>query len=129
MKIIELNVPLYRALKVIRGDLESILKTFEEIEDKQTWIEVHIRDKNPFFANQSVRAKAEELGLILLAVKIDKAEQALSSDSFDVISLEEVNPLDVFRRRMEQDELLEDESLTQALVENFEKIVDEVKNV
>lgn len=127
IKVTELNIPLHRPLLVLRGDVTSILKDFESVEDKNTWIEVHLNDENPFHANQVIRDKAEELELILLAVKIDKTEKALHKEDFDVISLEELKPLDVFERRMEKDGL-EDEAFIKELVVNFKQIVSEVQN-
>lgn len=127
MKVTELDIPLHRPLLVIRGDVESILKEFESVEDKSTWIEVQLSDENPFHANQVIRDKAEELELILLAVKIDKTEKALHMEDFDVISLDELKPIDVFQRRMEKDNL-EDEAFIEELVVNFKQIVSEVQN-
>ena len=127
MTVRELDIPLYRPLLVLRGDVTSILKEFESIDDKSTWIEVHLNDENPFHANQVIRDKAEELELILLAVKIDKREKALHMEEFDVISLDELKPIDVFERRMEKDDL-EDEAFMQELRVNFKQIVSEVQN-
>ena len=127
MTVTELAIPLYRTLLVLCGDVTSILKDLECIEDKNTWIEVHLNDENPFHANKVIRDKAEELELILLAVKIDKTEKALHKEDFDVISLEELKPLDVFERRMEKDGL-EDEAFVKDLVVNFKRIVGEVQN-
>lgn len=127
VKVTELDVPLHRPLLVLRGDVEAITKELEKVEDKETWIEVHLKDDNPFHSNQVIREKAEELELILLAVKIDRVEQALHSADFDVISLDELNPLEVFERRMEQD-ALEDKEFTKELITNFKDIVNEVQN-
>ena len=126
MRVTELDIPLYRPLLVLRGDVNSILNDFESVDDKSTWIEVHLNDKNPFHANQVIRDKAEELELILLAVKIDRTEKSAYAEDFDVISLEELNPLEVFEHRMEKDGL-EDEAFVKELVVNFKKIVDEVQ--
>lgn len=127
MTVTELDIPLYRPLLVLRGDVTSILKDFECVEDKSTWIEVHLNDENPFHANQIIRDKAEELELTLLAVKIDKTEKALHAEDFDVISLDELKPLDLFVRRLEKDGL-EDEVFAKELVSNFQQIVNEVQN-
>lgn len=127
VKVTELDIPLHRPLLVFRGDVEAITKELKKVEDKEIWIEVHLKDDNPSHANQVIREKAEELGLILLAVKIDRVEQALHSADFDVISLDELNPLEVFERRMEQ-EALEDKEFTKELITNFKDIVNEVQN-
>jgi len=120
------EIPLFRPLKVLGGDLETVERELKMIEDQRTWIEVHLDDANPFAANQTIRDLAEELELILLAVKIDKRESALYADKSEVLSLDELKPLDVFERRLELDGL-EDESLKQALVKNFKQILNTVE--
>lgn len=129
IQVKELDIPLFRPLLVIEGDVDSIIKKLEAIEDKSTWIEIHINDVNPFLVNQTIREKAEELELILLAVKIDKKEQALHSESLNAISLDELTPLDIFQQRLEQEEsLLEDKVMTQNLITNFKEILHVVQN-
>ncbi len=127
MTVTELDIPLHRPLLVLRGNLSSILKELENVLDKSTWIEVHLNDENPFHANQVIRDKAGELELILLAVKIDRVEKILQAEDFDVISLDELNPLDVFQRRIEKD-ALKDEAFVKELVVNFKQVVNEVQN-
>lgn len=128
LDIKEVGIPLYRPLLVLRGDLESISGEMHTVEDKNTWIEVHLDDSNPFASNQTIRELAEELDLTLLAVKIDKTEQALYSDEMDVLSLDELNPIDVFNRRLELDSI-DDESLKKELIKNFKLIINEVETV
>ena len=126
LSVKELNIPLQRSLLVIRGDKESVLEELESVENKETWIEIHLDDANPFHANQVIRAKAEELGLSILALKIDTEEQRLHSKEFDVISLDELSPLDVFSKRLEKEQL-EDEVFVEKLMQNFKKILSEVE--
>jgi len=123
----EVSIPLYRSLLVLRGDTKSILEALNTVTDKESWIEVHVNDENPFYANQVIREKAEELELTLLAVKIDKSEQALCSEDFQVVSLDELTPLDLFEKRLEKEEL-QDETLRNELIKNFKNIVAEVQN-
>ena len=123
----EVNIPLYRPFLVLRGDTSTILEELNAVKEKESWIEVHVNDENPFYANQVIREKAEELGLTLLAVKIDKSEQALHREDFKVISLDELTPLDLFEKRLEKDEL-QDEALRNELIKNFKNIVAEVQN-
>ncbi len=123
----EVSIPLYRSLLVLRGDTKSILEALNAVTDKESWIEVHVNDENPFYANQVIREKAEELELTLLAVKIDKSEQALCSEDFQVVSLDELTPLDLFEKRLEKEEL-QDEALRDELIKNFKNIVAEVQN-
>ncbi len=128
LEVREIDIPLHRPLLLLRGDVTSVSTELEAIKDKSTWIEVHLNDSNPFAANQAVRELAETLGLTLLAVKIDKTEQALYSDELDVLSLDELKPLDVFERRLELD-TLDDEPLKAKLIKNFKIIVSEVETL
>lgn len=127
MRVRELDVPLYRPLLVLRGDSSFVMEQLESIDDKRTWLEVHLNDVNPFHANERIRAKAQELDLTLLAVKIDKQEQMLGVKDFDVISLDELKPIDVFERRLQKEEI-EDEAFEKELLLTFKKVVDEVQN-
>jgi len=126
IKVTELDIPLYRPLLVIRGNVGSIIKELEEIENKMTWIEVHLNDDNPFYANQLIRDKAKELELTLLAVKIERVDKSLSTKDIEVMSLDELNPLEVFEQRMDKDGL-EDKQLKIDLIKSFKKIVNEVQ--
>ena len=127
VEVRELNIPLYRPLLLLCGELEELLKNLENIKEKQTWIEVHLRDKNPFYAHQIIREKAKELELTLLALKIDKTQQPLHSQELNVLSLDELSPLEVFDRRVQKDELI-DEDLKKELVVQFKQILNEVQN-
>ena len=124
----ELEIPLHRPLVLLKGDVAAVSSELKAITDKSTWIEVHLNDSNPFASNQAIRDLAEELGLILLAVKIDRSEQALHAEDFEVISLDELRPIDVFERRLELD-AFDDEELKDELIKNFKIIVDEVETL
>ncbi len=123
----ELEIPLHRPLLVIRGNLNSIIDELNSVEDSSTWIEIHLDDKNPFFANEEIRREASKLKLTILALKIDRSEQALRSKDLDVISLDELKPIDVFNRRLNQD-AIEDKALQEVLNLEFKTIVNEVLN-
>jgi DNA repair protein SbcD/Mre11 len=125
VKVEELDIPQTRALLVIRGNLESIVKELERIEDKTSWIEIHVNDDNPMYANQSIRELASKLELTLLAVKIDKSEKALYTKKEQILSLDELTPFDVFTKRLEL-EKLEDKEFEKELNKNFQIVVSEV---
>lgn len=127
IEVQELDIPLYRPLLLLQGNLEDVSKALHVIEDKKTWIEVHLDDENPFYANESIRELAKELELTLLAVKIDKASPRLHAKDFEVLSLDELQPLEVFERRLEYDSI-EDENFKEELITHFKVIVEEVKN-
>lgn len=127
LRVKELDIPLHRPLLVLRGDLTSVLEELELVRDKRTWIEVHLSDENPTYANQLIRESAQKLELILLAVKIEQREKALHVKDFNVMSLDELTPLELFEKRIEKDEL-EDEEFIKELVTNFKELLLEVQN-
>ena len=127
INIKELDIPTFRPLLSICGDVDSIIAKLETIKDKRTWIEVNLYDKNPFYANELIRSRAKELKLTLLAVKIDKTQKALNSKDFNVISLDELNPIDLFQQRMQKDGL-DDKEFVNELMKNFKEIVMQVQN-
>ena len=125
IEVQELDIPQYRTLIVVRGNLEIITLKLEKITDKNSWIEVHVDDENPMYANQTIRELASKLKLMLLAVKIDKTEKAFYSKKTEVLSLEELTPIDVFNRRLEL-ENFEDRAFQEELSKNFQMVVSEV---
>ncbi len=125
IEVQELQIPQKRKLIVIKGDLATIIKELKNIEDKTSWIEVHIKDDNPMFANTEIRDLASNLELILLAVKIEKSEKQLKSDDLKVISLDELSVEQVFERRLALEEI-EDKEFEKELAMNFKQIVSKV---
>lgn len=125
VEIEEIEIPLYRKLQVLKGNLESIKKDLKDIEDKTTWIEIHLKDENPMYANQAIREYADEHELIILAIKTDRTEQKLKAKELKVTSLDELTPIEVFQRRLELDEL-EDEEFSKVLTRNFKEVVEKV---
>ncbi|MDC0933206.1 exonuclease SbcCD subunit D C-terminal domain-containing protein [Arcobacteraceae bacterium] len=121
----ELEVPLYRKLQVIKGDLDVIKKKLSNIEDKSTWIEIHLNDENPMYANQAIREYAQELELTVLAIKIDRTQKKLEAKELNVVSLDELSPNEVFQRRLDIEELEEKEFIDE-LTLNFKKVVEKV---
>lgn len=122
VEVEELEVPLTRKLIVLKGDCISIISELEKIEDKNAWIEVHIKDDNPLYANTKIREEATKLELLLLAVKIDKSEKQLQAKELKAISLDELSIDDVFEKRLELEEI-EDKALQEQLILNFKQVV------
>jgi len=125
VEVQELEIPLYKQLLVLKGNCESILKELKVIENKDTWIEVHLNDENPIVANQSIRDYAQEEELIILAIKIDRTEKRLEAKDLNVISLDELTPSAVFSRRLKLEEL-EDNEFSDELILNFKKVMQKV---
>lgn len=128
IEIEELEIPLFRKLIVIKGNYETIKNELSKIEDKNSWIEVHIKDDNAMFANNEIRQLASKLELTLLAVKIDKSEKQLKTDDLKVISLDELSVEQVFEKRLEL-ENLEDQEFEKELLLNFKQIVSKVQSL
>eukprot|EP01156_Anaeramoeba_ignava_P021936 Anaeramoba_ignava/c19959_g1_i1.p3 GENE.c19959_g1_i1~~c19959_g1_i1.p3 ORF type:complete len:212 (-),score=-0.75 c19959_g1_i1:4882-5517(-) len=127
LEVEELTVPRKRKLQVIKGDLETIKKELKAIEDKTAWIEVHIKDDNPMFANSEIRSFASDLDLTLLAVKIEKSEKQLRAKEMKAISLDELSVDEVFEKRLELEDI-EDIEFKGQLTTNFKQIASEVLN-
>lgn len=122
IEVEELEVPQKRKLQVIKGNLETIIDELKKVEDKTTWIEVHIKDDNPMFANTQIREEATKLELTILAVKIEKSEKQLRAKELKAISLDELSVNDVFEKRLEQ-ENIEDKEFKEQLTLSFSQIV------
>ena len=124
-KVEEIEIPSYKTLLVLKGDLNSIKNDLKNVSDKQTWIEVHLKDENPMFANQAIREYANELDLMILAIKIDRSEKRLQAKELNVVSLDELSPNEVFKRRLDVEEL-EDDAFIEELTMNFNKVLEKV---
>ncbi|PHO13206.1 exonuclease sbcCD subunit D [Malaciobacter marinus] len=122
VKVEELEVPLTKKLQVIKGDFETIKKELKAIEDKTTWIEVHIKDDNPMFANTEIRELATKLELIILAVKIEKSEKQLRAKELKAISLDELSVQEVFEKRIDLEEI-ENKEFKEQLSQTFNEVV------
>jgi len=125
VEVEEIEIPIKRKLQVIKGNLESIKSDLKSCDDKTTWIEIHLNDENPMFANQAIREFADELNLIILAIKIDRTQKKLEAKELKVTSLDELTPNDVFTRRLDL-EKIEDKEFVEEINLNFRKIVEKV---
>jgi exonuclease SbcD len=123
----EIPTPKSRELVVLKGEGKTIKKELETIKDTQAWIEVHIDDDNPMRANSEIRERARELGLTLLAVKVQKSEKQLRMREQKAISLEELSVTEVFEKRLELEEL-KDKELERSLREHFATVAQKVRS-
>lgn len=122
VEVEELEIPLKRKLQVIKGTCELIIDELKKVEDKTTWIEVHIKDDNPMFANTQIRELGSKLDLTILAVKIEKSEKQLRAKELKAISLDELSVNDVFEKKLEQ-ENIEDKEFKEQLILSFSQVV------
>lgn len=125
IEVEERTIPIYRKLLVLKGNMEDIKKKLEQIEEKSTWIEIHLDDENPMFANTSIREYADILKLTILAIKIDKSKKNLYAKELNVTSLDELTPTEVFSRQLEIDKI-EDKAFKKELMLTFQKVVETV---
>ena len=121
----ELEIPLYRKLVRLKGSGAEVKRELENIRDKETWIEVHLKDDNPTYEHQAIREYADKLGVIVLAIKIDKTEKRLTQKEIKVSSLEELTPLELFNKRLKMEELESGEFKEELLVK-FREVVEEI---
>ncbi|MEO1953687.1 MAG: exonuclease SbcCD subunit D C-terminal domain-containing protein [Campylobacterales bacterium] len=126
LNLSKIVIPLYRNLYVIDGDMDSVLKELESIEDNSMWIEINLRDDNPLYANQVIRQKVQELGLSVLAIKSNSKINRLQKDEFNGVSLDELSPLEVFEKCLEKDDI-DDKELKDSLVVYFKDILSKVE--
>jgi len=126
LNLSKIVIPLYRNLYVIDGDMDSVLKELESIEDNSIWIEINLRDDNPLYANQVIRQKVQELELSVLAIKTNSKINRLQKDEFNGVSLDELSPLEVFEKCLEKDDI-DDKELKDSLVVYFKDILSEVE--
>jgi exonuclease SbcD len=128
IEVSTLEIPTYRPLHLLKGNLEQILEWLRGIENKQTWIEIQLTDDdNPFASNQTIRSLAEELGLILLAVKIDRSKKSLKAKDMRVISLTDLGVNEVFEKRLEM-ENMESESFEKEVLKTFKSLLNKVES-
>ncbi len=123
-QIKSIEIPQFQKLMRLEGGLEFLERSLNEIEDKNSWIELILTDSNPLFANQYLREQAEKLGLTILAIKVNRVYKDLSLDDAEVEGLESLTPLEIFGRRLAQEALDEEEA--QLLRLHFKAVLDEV---
>ncbi|CAA6802901.1 MAG: Exonuclease SbcD [uncultured Sulfurovum sp.] len=121
------DIPLYRELVLLRGNEKQISQALQAIENRHCWIEVHLDDDNPMYANESIRTLASELGLMLLAVKIEKREKELQAKEMNAISLDDLSVEEVFKQRLANEEL-DDVTLEQDVLNCFNNVYQRVQN-
>jgi len=126
IEVEEIEVPLIRKLILVKGDKASLQKSLKNIEDKNAWIEVHIKDDNALLANEEIREQASKLELILLAVKIDKSEKQLKNNALKAISLEDLSIEDVFEKRLDLEEI-KNKDLKEELNLSFKQVLEKVQ--
>ena len=127
-EIVELDIPLFRPLRVIKGNGSSVINELSGVENKNTWIEIHLKDDNPQATIQLIHELCRELDLTILAIKTDRSVEILTINDIEVSSLDEIKPIEVFEKRMEMS-VIEDDAMKSNLISRFKDIINEVELV
>jgi exonuclease SbcD len=128
LRVEEVVIPTFRKLYLLKGDTQTLLDSLSELANSQdVWVEIHLRDDNPLVAHTQLRQKAQEVGVKILALKVQEMGVQLQSQVFQNKTLEELTPQEVFEQRV-LEENITDETLKKNLKVEFLKIVDEVQN-
>ena len=123
-KVELVEVPRFQNLIRLSGDLESLKEELKEIEDKSSWIEITLKDDNINLATRELFEYAKELNLEILAIKVDKTINPIFAKDMKVSSLNELKPIDIFKKRLEFESL--DKGLEDTLIDRFKRVLDEV---
>jgi exonuclease SbcD len=121
-KINEIPVPVYRPLLRVSGSFESVKgdlsRLAEELKAKAqapAWVEIILdASVNEPQIDQQLREFVEEMPLEILKVRSLRPHAALDQLSEAEVSLDELSPLEVFRKKLES---LDEESIDADLLE------------
>lgn len=102
-----IDIPVYRQLKSIQGDLkkikERLRKLDQEFEGKlPSWVEVVVEsDEVTPRLDMDIREFAKDMNLEILRVKILRNQKGLEAGLEDHIELDDLDDLDVFKKKCE----------------------------
>jgi exonuclease SbcD len=124
-------VPAFQPLVPLSGNLKSLADAFVRIAQDATperpaWLEVTVADDD-YLADLPARiqALAEGLPLEVLRIRRERGNSVAQLIAESGVTLDELDPHDVFARRLEQEDLSED--LRQSLTERYREIVASTK--
>jgi exonuclease SbcD len=122
-----LPVPVFQRLVTLRGNLDSLAEAFARIArdatpDRPVWLEVTVAEDD-YLSDLPARiqALAEGLALEVLRIRRDRSNIAAHLSADAGITLDELDPHDVFSRRLENEDLTD--CLRQSLTERYRAIV------
>ena len=104
------QIPVFRPLLSLKGDKESLTEQLRNIQNRESWIELILNDKNPVLSAEILREFAKERGLEILAVKSDRRERALRIDESNSCTLEDLDTDTVFDLRISKEKNLDEET-------------------
>lgn len=121
LKIEQINIPTYKKLYRIGGNKEQIISQLQNIEDKNSWIELEIEDDNAYVALQEIQEHISQANLNVLAKKIAKPTTDIAIGDIEITNLDAMTPFDIFEKRLELEEISDEELIKQLKIE-FQKI-------
>jgi len=112
--ITEVGVPEFRRLKIIEGDLDKVKASLERFAAKDTrlltpWVEIIVEtDKIIPNLDLEIKTFTKEMNLEIIKVRSLRRHHALTKKALSR-DLEELDPLDVFRKKCESNGTLPDD--------------------
>ena len=130
--VTELNVPLFRKLASLSGDLDSLRTQLEALAEERKddelniWVEIQVDDRSWVNDLQSeLEAFTAELPIEVLRVRRKRQQESTTLALEERETLDELNVEDVFARRLQVAEL--DESSNNKLTAAFRELVAELE--
>jgi exonuclease SbcD len=122
-----LLIPAFQPLIALRGNLKSLSEAFARIArdaspERPVWLEVTVAEDD-YLADLPARIQAltEGLPLEVLRIRRERGSAAAQLSADSGVTLDELDPHDVFARRLEHEDMSDD--LRQALTERYRVIV------
>ncbi len=127
-----IDVPMFQPMQVVRGDLNSIEKQLQALTDSEQPIWLSIEVEGQDYLNdlqQRIKALTEDLNVEVLLLRRARTQRQKQIQRENKETLEELNPLEVFERRLAQEafDTEGDQDRLQRLRENFQQIMVEVQ--
>ncbi|MGI9280168.1 MAG: exonuclease subunit SbcD [Endozoicomonas sp.] len=124
-QITELDVPIFRSLKSIKGNLETIQQALKQIDDDSpltTWLELEVSTDDYLTDLQKpIQNMLEDRHLEVLRVRRKRETNSTSLQSESKETLDELDVAEVFARRLNDEEL--DEQRLATLNQAFNEIL------
>lgn len=118
LKIDEIEIPVFQKMRLIKGDLNSISQQLEDLrEDKGSsfWVEIQcVEEKEIPQLSQTMNDMVEGTNIEILAVRhLRKLSANLNYGDFNQKNLNELNPLEVFDKRLEVEQDCSEEEIVE----------------
>ncbi|PXX19392.1 exodeoxyribonuclease I subunit D [Paraburkholderia tropica] len=122
-----LAVPAFQTLAALRGNLKTLPAAFAEIArdatpERPAWLEVTVAEDD-YLADLPARIQAmtEDLPLDVLRIRRERGNAAAQLSADSGVTLDELDPLDVFARRLAHETL--DDDVRGALTDRYKNVL------